>query len=336
MASELDSKIAALIVIYNNNLIQLSKYRTTTSNSIMSSRLNVVQKRAAINNLTINYNTQVTFFKNKLAADIQALRVAAAAAVVVVPAVVVPSNKKALLIGCNYLGTKYELKVCINDTNNIKDKLSASYGFTNIKLMTDETVMKPTRQNIINEITGLLANAVSGDTLFILFSGHGTSYKDANNDEIDGMDELFVPLDFNCISDDEMKLILQNNLKTGVKLLALFDSCHSGTMFDLKYQYLDSTNYNNATVNDKSVETIGNVCLISGCMDSQTSADAFINNKSQGAMTWAFLDTLNKSSSLTWNSLITNMRTSLKTSNYGQIPQLSSGKLLDVNQPFSL
>ena len=333
MSSVLETKIASLTVIYNNSLLQLSKYCTTTYNSIMRSKLNVIQKRNAINNLNLYYNAQLRILQTKLATDIQALSITDVTSTV---SVTMSSNKKALLIGCNYLGTQNQLNGCINDTNNIKNKLSASYGFTNIKIMTDETVMKPTRVNIIKEITSLLMNAISGDTLFILFSGHGTSFKDANGDEIDGMDEYFVPLDFNYISDDEMKVIIQNNLKKDVNLLALFDSCHSGTVLDLKYQYLDSTNYNNATVNDKCVETIGNVCLISGCIDNQTSADAFINNISQGAMTWAFLDTLNKSSSLTWNSLITNMRTSLKNSKYTQIPQFSSGKSLDINAPFSL
>ena len=65
-------------------------------------------------------------------------------------------------------------------------------------------------------------------------------------------------------------------------LSALGNSKHSGSMLDLKYQYLDSTNYNNHSVDNNSKETEGLVYMISGCMDSQTSADAYINNKFQG------------------------------------------------------
>lgn len=334
MSSILEANIAKLNVIYNNSMSQLSKYYISNYNAIIRSKMNASRKQNYINSLNLYYKNQTTILLNTLNLNIQKLRLEAIVTATATP--IGPANKKALLIGCNYVATQYQLNGCINDAINIKNKLSSTYGFTNIKLMTDDTVQKPTRINIINEITNLLANSVSGDILFILFSGHGTSFKDTNNDELDGMDEYFVPLDFNCISDDEMKVIIQNNLKKDVKLLALFDSCHSGTVLDLKYQYLDSNNSNKTTVNDACVETIGDVYLISGCMDNQTSADAFINNISQGAMTWGFLDALNKSSNLTWNSLITNMCTSLKNSKYTQIPQLSSGKLLDINGAFSM
>jgi hypothetical protein len=154
--------------------------------------------------------------------------------------------------------------------------------------------------------------------------------KDTSGDEKDGLDEMFVPLDFNCISDDEIKAFINNNLKKDVTLFALFDCCHSGTILDLRYQYFDSENYDNSTENTKENETIGNIIMISGCRDNQTSADAYINSKYQGAMTWAFLDTVNKNPNLSWKDLITTMRSSLKTSKYEQTPQLSSGKKLDL------
>ena len=93
---------------------------------------------------------------------------------------------------------------------------------------------------------------------------------------------MFVPLDMRCIRDDEMKRFIQHYLKKDVKLFMLFDCCNSGSILDLKYQYLDSTNFNNATVTGNS-ETLGDVFMVSGCMDSQTSADAYINRKFQGA-----------------------------------------------------
>ena len=330
MSSTLETNIAKLNIAFNNNMSQLYKYYISNYNAIIRAKMNVVQKQNNVNSLNLYYKNQMSILQNTLNLNIENLRSAETANPIV------RAKKKALLIGCNYVGTQYQLNGCINDANNIKNKLSSSYGFTNIKLMTDYTVQKPTRINIINEITNLLENSISGDILFILFSGHGTSFKDTNNDELDGMDEYFVPLDFNRISDDEMKVIIQNNLKKDVKLLALFDSCYSGTVLDLKYQYLDINNSNQTTVNDKCTETIGDVYLISGCMDNQTSADAFINNINQGAVTWCFLDALNKSSSLTWDSLITTMRDSLKNSAYTQIPQLSSGKLFDINGEFSI
>lgn len=88
-------------------------------------------------------------------------------------------------------------------------------------------------------------------------------------------------------------------------------------------------------MNDRVEETVGNVCMISGCMDVQTSADAFINSKSQGAMTWSFLETLNTKSNLSWNELVVNMRNLLKTQ-YEQIPQFSCGKNVDFMGKFTV
>ena len=124
------------------------------------------------------------------------------------------------------------------------------------------------------------------------------------------------------------------HLKKGVMLFALFDCCFSGTVLDLKYQYLDSLENDTFTTDNNDTETKSNVIMISGCNDKQTSADAFINNKYQGAMTWAFLNTLNQksSSNLSWKNLLIDMRDKLKQSEFTQLPQLSSGCLIDINE----
>ena len=111
----------------------------------------------------------------------------------------------------------------------------------------------------------------------------------------------------------------------------LFDCCFSGSILDLKYQYLDSLNYDNYTENNKATDTPGNVIMISGCTDKQTSADAFINNISQGAMTWSFIESINSNSKLSWKQLIQNMRKLLTNSRYTQIPQLSTGNAFNID-----
>ena len=139
------------------------------------------------------------------------------------------------------------------------------------------------------------------------------------------------------LSDDDLNKIIKTNLKPGVKLFAIFDSCFSGTVLDLKYNYLDSENFGNVTVNPNVVETVGQVIMISGCSDKQTSADATIKDDAgtimnTGAMTFAFLDTINKSSgSITLKTLLQNMRTLLKTNRFPQIPQLSSGRSINID-----
>jgi hypothetical protein len=53
-------------------------------------------------------------------------------------------------------------------------------------------------------------------------------------------------------------------------------------------------------------------------------------------MTWSFLETVNKNPNVTWKDLITGMRSSLKTSKYQQIPQLSSGQKIDLTAKICL
>lgn len=50
------------------------------------------------------------------------------------------NKKKALLIGCNYPGTKAQLNGCVNDALNMKKMLMDQYGFqeADITLMLDK------------------------------------------------------------------------------------------------------------------------------------------------------------------------------------------------------
>ena len=327
----IESIINGLNITFNNNMTSLLNYCNSSITSIIKSNLSIKNKNNNINKIKNYFNTTYNNLKNKLNVDIKQAQAQAQAQTQTITV-----NKNALLIGCNYIGTQNELSGCINDVENIQNKLKTQYGFNSIVIMTDNTNKKPTKVNILDEIKVLLNNSKSGDKLFLGFSGHGTYTKDTNGDEKDGLDEMFVPLDFNCISDDEIKICINNNLKKDVTLFALFDCCHSGTILDLRYQYFDSENYDNSTENLKETETIGNLIMLSGCMDNQTSADAYINSKYQGAMTWSFLDTVNKNPKITWIELITTMRSSLKTSTYQQIPQLSSGKKLDLTTEICL
>jgi len=238
--------------------------------------------------------------------------------------------KKALLVGINYINTQYALSGCIDDTNRIKDILTQK-GFVSIQQLTDLTSLKPTKKNILDELTNMIVNAEPGDFLFFYYSGHGSNTYDSNGDETDGMDEMLISSDFQGIIDDEIKSIISQNLKKDVTIFGLFDSCNSGTMLDLKFNYLDSNNYDKYTENDRVSECDGNVIMISGCMDSQTSAEAQIDNKAQGAMTWSFIQSINKNPKSSWRELLKSMRELLKNNKYTQIPQLSTDSLYDID-----
>jgi hypothetical protein len=242
-------------------------------------------------------------------------------------------NKYALLTGVNYIGSPYQLNGCLNDANNIKNILQIK-KFSKITLLTDDCLNEavPSKTNILNQFINLLTKSNEGDLLFFSYSGHGSYCLDKNNDELRGYDQTIIGCDLKSIKDDELKAIIEKYLKKGVTLFCLFDSCYSGSVLDLRYQYSDSLNENKLTVNTKEKETRGNVIMISGCHDEQTSIDALINGKYSGAMTAAFLYCCNKSQeNLTWNKLLSGMRKYLKKNGYKQIPQLSSGIPIDIN-----
>jgi len=66
-------------------------------------------------------------------------------------------------------------------------------------------------------------------------------------------------------------------------------------------------------------------------MDSQTSSEALIENKTQGALSWSFIDCINKTPNGSWRELLKSMRDLLKTKNFNQIPQLSTDSFYDID-----
>lgn len=113
--------------------------------------------------------------------------------------------KKALLIGCNYQGTKAELKGCINDVKRMHTCLIERYGFSDdditIMIDTDDSYTQPTGKSIRTGLTDLIRNASHGDVLFVHYSGHGTRLPaETGEDDDTGYDECIVPTDMNLIT----------------------------------------------------------------------------------------------------------------------------------------
>lgn len=96
----------------------------------------------------------------------------------------------------------------------------------------------PTKENLRMAMRWLVSGCENGDSLVFHFSGHGVQRLDPSGDEVDGFDEALCPLDFEAngtIVDDEINETLVQPLPRGVKLHALVDACHSGTVLDLPY-----------------------------------------------------------------------------------------------------
>jgi hypothetical protein len=154
-------------------------------------------------------------------------------------------RRKALLIGINYFGQRGQLRGCINDVKNMSTYLNEFFGYKREDMVTltddqQNPMSQPTKANILRAMHWLVKDARPNDSLFFHYSGHGGQTEDLDGDEEDGYDEVIYPVDFRTaghIVDDEMHRIMVQNLQPGVRLTAIFDSCHSGSALDLPYIY---------------------------------------------------------------------------------------------------
>jgi hypothetical protein len=332
-------RISQLTAVYNNNISALTSAYNSGRLSILRNRLMALRSKNAL--LSQLYNKFVSD-KNNLYNQYK-ISVASVNALTVndlfppnpspnltQQQLAQPLKKSALLIGINYIGTNNQLSGCINDVESI-NQLLQTYKYDNITMLTDNTTIKPTKTNILTSLKNLFINAKDGDTLYIHYSGHGTNTSDSNRDESDGRDELIIPLDFNLIVDDELRECINTNLTVNANVLAVFDCCYSGTVLDLKYLY-QSDNNNNFSQNLNHSDTKSNIVLISGCRDDQLSSEAYTDKKIEGAMSWTIKNVITeKGSNISWKTLISSMRDILINSGFDQVPQLSTGKPINID-----
>lgn len=264
-----------------------------------------------------------------------------------------PPMRKALTIGINYLTLprgRGQLTGCINDSDTMISILKSIFNTDerNIRRMRDDAPdpsLIPTRNNIIRELQDLVRGSYPGDELFFHYSGHGTQITDINSDEVDGKDEALVPCDFKIsglLKDDFLRKTVVDQVPAGVRLLAVLDCCHSGSVFDMPFKVIINSDDRSVKIARapkarQGAKSQGEVLMISGCRDDQTSADVAAssmgNRKSAGAMTMSFKHCLTKD--ISCHKLLQRMRRYLKKQGYSQVPQLHSEQFLRLDEPFA-
>ena len=271
----MSTTVAEINALYTRNVAALNKYCNDMISTIQRSILSATNKNQRIQSVKNFYNQTLQAIVTKRDGDLKLAN---------------SGGYKALLVGIDYKGTEYELNGCINDVKNISQfLLGKNISADKMCILTDDTDIKPTKINIINYFTKMLSDAKSGDQLVFFYSGHGSTIVNTSlNKDTEPLDDVLVTIDSNYIIDDDLNEIIQKNLKPNVKLFVLFDCCHSGTMLDLKYNYPMVSTLPGVIIDNGSTGNMkSQVFYISGCKDEQTSMDAFINSKAQGAMTCA-------------------------------------------------
>ncbi|KAJ7140906.1 caspase domain-containing protein [Mycena epipterygia] len=154
-------------------------------------------------------------------------------------------RKKALLIGIRTSRTVgyRELTAAHGDVRKMRDLLISVYDYAleDICILIDDGIeghAQPTRDNILLAITELIKDAKEGDHFFFHYCGHSTQVDNPrSNSEEDGKDECLVPLDGEDkkIVDNELHAALVRPLPAGTQLVAVLDTCHSGSLLDLPH-----------------------------------------------------------------------------------------------------
>ena len=264
--------------------------------------------------------------------------------------------------GSSIDGGKIKLTGCINDVTNIKNFFTRRFGLDpkTFKILTDDknTVpeYKPTKANILEGFNWLVTDLNPGQNVCFYYSGHGTLKEDENNDESTNTDSGFkdsclCPVnDFTIefLYDDEIRTQLVKNIPTGCKCFIILDACNSGSGADLKYTFDDKWE----RISDKNHgDTDGDVFLVAGCRDNQTSSNVTITEtktntvtgvitkteRSYGKLTYELLETWRKNTNISLKDLVSDMKNNMCKNKYTQIPTLSvSNTNIDVTKPLNL
>ncbi|KAF9443420.1 hypothetical protein P691DRAFT_808972 [Macrolepiota fuliginosa MF-IS2] len=168
-------------------------------------------------------------------------------------------KKKALLIGINYTqhpDFSVRLSKPAHDVDTIRKLLMEVYGYGSQEIVvladTNGTTsnlehLRPTRENIIQQMADLVAEPRQGDEFFLYYTGHTGQY-DGQAPESDCLTEYIMPLDAlsedgevileKVIPDYELKRILVQPLtilNQECQLIAIIDAYASGTLLDLEH-----------------------------------------------------------------------------------------------------
>ncbi|HKW84163.1 MAG TPA: caspase family protein [Burkholderiaceae bacterium] len=136
---------------------------------------------------------------------------------------------RSLHIGLNevsaaaYGGWTGPLAACEFDANDMA-AIARSKSMQPLVLLTK----KATRANVLKTMRAAAKALVAGDLFFLSYSGHGGQVPDVSGDEADKHDETWCLYDGQLI-DDELYAEL-GRFASGVRILVLSDSCHSGSV----------------------------------------------------------------------------------------------------------
>ena len=264
-------------------------------------------------------------------------------------------KNKALLVGINdYPLPGNDLRGCINDIVDMRDFIANKnkvYPWENIKTITDN---RATKKGILAELDWLLEGAAAGDQLLFQYSGHGAQQTTQHPQiEKDGLDEIICPYDYRdtattAISDKEFAQRFAK-IPEGVHFVWISDSCHAQDLsrdvtkqevsaaltFDqLRYRHYNGGSTGIAPIMNTTVTATKSVfkgALLSGCASHQLSADAYIQNRFNGAFTHYLIQNLSQyGHNTTMRSIVDYVNQDLAKNGFDQNPKIEGALALST------
>jgi hypothetical protein len=270
--------------------------------------------------------------------------------------------RRALCVGINdYPVAGADLKGCVNDATAWARLLTDHYDFAHGDITT-LTNKQATKQGILTHIDRLLKGTRKGDVIAITVSSHGTYVADnlsPDPGDEPNYDEAICPYDMrdDLLVDDELRQRFAN-IKAGVRLTMVSDSCYSGSVTrdlleetpddrrprfvrpaaigrpELSEQQLAAARGKAAaasTASTPATPATGEVhpeskmheVLVTGCRDDQTSFDARFGRVYHGAMSYFALSEIAKANyDITYRQLWDRVVVQLSRAGYDQEPQV--------------
>ena len=165
---------------------------------------------------------------------------------------IIPKNfngtRRALMIAIGYKGGFWPLPGTHNDSHNMMKYLKKAHGFKDedFTILMDDGIHKnPTKENIMKALHRFAFAIKPGDAVFFHYAGHGTSKVNGTrvNQLLAPVDHMTLPMYEYEIIDDEIFRIFLTPLQKGVQMTAIVDACHSGSMFDLPFEFVGDERY---------------------------------------------------------------------------------------------
>jgi metacaspase-1 len=150
-----------------------------------------------------------------------------------------------------HYGAEFPLDSCVSDAREMH-RIAQAVGYDATTFENDEATVA----NFTGFMRGAISDLYSGDSLLITFSGHGSQLPNISDDnEADLLDETLCFYDRMLIDDEFYALLAQ--LREGIRVHAVFDSCHSATVYkDILTEEPKTFESVQKEYHDKSVATL--------------------------------------------------------------------------------